>query len=261
MEKEKKVLEALTCPNCNGEVELDKNQEFGFCKYCGTKLQNTAIKKINAKVKIDKEDEIKKLYILARRAKDNDDAEKAEKYYSRILNEVPNDWEAQFFSTYFSCKQTTIANMGSSCIKLGKTLKSVFSLIKTSDLSEAEKIEAYKTIDYNALNYYLLISNNVLSKANTYIDTCDSTFVTNFLTEHFQGMTFLLLTLGDELNKVNNLFLIGRNGQHRYNNMDHSILTGLLAADEIISGNIDKEVIWKVNTEEEYAEEKKCANN
>ena len=65
----------------------------------------------------------------------------------------------------------------------------------------------------------------------------------------------------DELNKVNNLFLIGRNGQHRYNNMDHSILTGLLAADEIISGNIDKEVIWKVNTEEEYAEEKKCANN
>lgn len=56
MEKEKKVLEALTCPNCNGEVELDKNQEFGFCKYCGTKLQNTAIKKINAKVKIDKED-------------------------------------------------------------------------------------------------------------------------------------------------------------------------------------------------------------
>lgn len=203
MEKEKKVLEALTCPNCNGEVELDKNQEFGFCKYCGTKLQNTAIKKINAKVKIDTEDEIKKLYILARRAKDNDDAEKAEKYYSRILNEVPNDWEAQFFSTYFSCKQTTIANMGSSCMKLGKTLKSVFSLIKTSDLSETEKIEVYKIIDYNTLNYYLLILNNVLTKANTYIDTCDSTFVTNFLTEHFQGITFLLLTLGDELNKVN----------------------------------------------------------
>ena len=40
MEKEKKVLEALTCPNCNGEVELDKNQEFGFCKYCGTKYSS-----------------------------------------------------------------------------------------------------------------------------------------------------------------------------------------------------------------------------
>ncbi|UKI57307.1 MAG: hypothetical protein L6V81_08135 [Clostridium sp.] len=102
-----------------------KIKNLDFCKYCGTKLQNTAIKKINAKVKIDKEDEIKKLYILARRAKDNDDAEKAEKYYSTILNEVPNDWEAQFFSTYFACKQTTIANMGSSCIKLGKTLKKV----------------------------------------------------------------------------------------------------------------------------------------
>lgn len=203
MEKEKKVLEALTCPNCNGEVELDKNQEFGFCKYCGTKLQNTTIKKINAKIKIDTEDEIKKLYILARRARDNDDAEKAEKYYSRILNEVPNDWEAQFFSTYYFCEQTTIANMGSSCIKLGKNLKSIFNLIKTSDLSEKEKKEAYKTIDYNTLNYYLLISNNVISKANSYIDTSDTKFAKDFVKEHFQGMAFLLISLGDELKKVN----------------------------------------------------------
>ncbi len=53
-----------------------------------------------------------------------------------------------------------------------------------------------------------------------------------------------------------NLFLIGRNGMHRYNNMDHSILTGLLAADNIINGVKSKDNLWKINTEEKYCEEK-----
>ena len=60
----------------------------------------------------------------------------------------------------------------------------------------------------------------------------------------------------DYLNKFTNLFCIGRNGQHRYNNMDHSILTGFVAAD-IITGKIkDKTSLWEVNTEKEYHEEK-----
>lgn len=52
-----------------------------------------------------------------------------------------------------------------------------------------------------------------------------------------------------------NLFLIGRNGMHRYNNMDHSILSGLMAANNIISGRVDKNNLWEINTESEYAEE------
>ncbi len=58
------------------------------------------------------------------------------------------------------------------------------------------------------------------------------------------------------LNTIPNLYCIGRNGQHRYNNMDHSILTGLEAARAYISGN-GKEEIWKVNAENEYHEAKK----
>lgn len=54
-----------------------------------------------------------------------------------------------------------------------------------------------------------------------------------------------------------NLYCIGRNGQHRYNNMDHSMMTAFEAADNIISGRFDKENIWNVNTEQEYHEEKK----
>lgn len=49
-----------------------------------------------------------------------------------------------------------------------------------------------------------------------------------------------------------NLFCIGRNGQHRYNNMDHSMLTAKYAAEAIISGTDDKKSVWNVNTEQEY---------
>jgi len=53
-----------------------------------------------------------------------------------------------------------------------------------------------------------------------------------------------------------NLFLIGRNGMHRYNNQDHSMLTAMTAVDNIIAGISDKSNIWEVNTETEYHEEK-----
>ena len=58
------------------------------------------------------------------------------------------------------------------------------------------------------------------------------------------------------LNNYSNLFCIGRNGQHRYNNMDHSILTGFVAVDKIINNDTDKDDLWKVNTEKEYHESK-----
>lgn len=59
------------------------------------------------------------------------------------------------------------------------------------------------------------------------------------------------------LDKFDNLYCVGRNGQHRYNNMDHSMLTGIYAAKLIAEGNTDKTSVWNVNTEKEYHEEKK----
>lgn len=53
-----------------------------------------------------------------------------------------------------------------------------------------------------------------------------------------------------------NLFLIGRNGMHKYNNQDHSMLTAMTAVDNIIAGRRDKSNIWEVNTEQEYHEER-----
>ena len=51
-----------------------------------------------------------------------------------------------------------------------------------------------------------------------------------------------------------NLFLIGRNGMHKYNNQDHSMLTAMVAVDNILAGRTDKSNIWDINTEMDYHE-------
>ena len=56
------------------------------------------------------------------------------------------------------------------------------------------------------------------------------------------------------LDQFDNLFLVGRNGMHRYNNQDHSMLTAMTAVDNIIAGRKDKANIWELNTEKEYHE-------
>jgi protoporphyrinogen oxidase len=53
-----------------------------------------------------------------------------------------------------------------------------------------------------------------------------------------------------------NLFLVGRNGMHKYNNQDHSMLTAMTVVDGIVAGHVDKAALWGINTEQEYHEEK-----
>ena len=59
------------------------------------------------------------------------------------------------------------------------------------------------------------------------------------------------------LSSFENLYCVGRNGQHRYNNMDHSMATSFEAVDNILAGKTDKTNVWNVNTEQEYHEEAK----
>lgn len=58
----------------------------------------------------------------------------------------------------------------------------------------------------------------------------------------------------DYLLSFSNLLCVGRNGQHRYNNMDHSMITGIRAA-QCVNGQADAAILWDVNTDQEYHEE------
>lgn len=61
-------------------------------------------------------------------------------------------------------------------------------------------------------------------------------------------------TLVDYLKTIDNLYCVGRNGQHRYNNIDHSMCTSFETVKNIVSGTKNKDNIWNVNTEKEYHE-------
>jgi protoporphyrinogen oxidase len=63
-------------------------------------------------------------------------------------------------------------------------------------------------------------------------------------------------TVRQWLDTIENLYCIGRNGQHRYNNMDHSMLSAMEAVKAWLGGEKDKTAIWSVNSEESYHESK-----
>ena len=58
------------------------------------------------------------------------------------------------------------------------------------------------------------------------------------------------------LDSFGNLYCVGRNGQHHYNNQDHSMATSMEAVDNIRTGRTSKTNVWNVNTEKSYHEEK-----
>jgi protoporphyrinogen oxidase len=63
------------------------------------------------------------------------------------------------------------------------------------------------------------------------------------------------------LDGIGNLYLVGRNGMHRYNNQDHSMLTAKLAVEAILGGTVDKAAIWAVNIDDDYPEVAQRAND
>ena len=56
------------------------------------------------------------------------------------------------------------------------------------------------------------------------------------------------------LSELQNLYPLGRNGMHRYNNQDHSMLTAMAAVDGILSGTDVRETLWHINAEQDYHE-------
>ena len=181
------ALEALTCPNCNGDVELDKDQEFGFCKYCGTKVQNTNFKVVKGKVKIDKSKDADNYYIIARRALNDNDHETAEKYYDMILQIDPNSWEALFYKTYCNAMNCKIIQINSSIIKLNNCLDSVFKLMKES-VDEKELEDKISEIGNKANDLFLLLVHSYENHYNGIGDSIRANYNQEYINTHFSGL-------------------------------------------------------------------------
>lgn len=138
-------MKAMTCEMC-GSTNLVKQDGVYVCEHCGTKYSVEEAKKllveVSGTVKIDDTEELKKLYQVARTARDNQNNELASTYYSSILVKDPFSWEATFYSYVCSAYTKKKGEALSQITTLQNTVTTTANLICDSDMTEDEKYSA-----------------------------------------------------------------------------------------------------------------------
>ena len=152
-------MKKLVCEMCGGS-DLVKQDGVFICQNCGTKYSVEEARKmmvegtvsvegtvaVEGTVKVDKSEELKKLYTLARRAKESDNTDNAVRYYTQIEMQDPNSWEAYFYLIYFKARTTTIREIPDDCKNLSNCFPTVVKLILQSEENDSEKRNAMITI-------------------------------------------------------------------------------------------------------------------
>ena len=119
--------------------------------------------------------------------------------------------------------------------------------------TEGDELWNMKSEDFIAMAKSELAKIDIIDEENV-LDACHVKIQKAY--PAYYGSYYQLGQVIDFLNTIPNLFCLGRNGQHRYNNMDHSMMTAFETVANIKSGQTDKTNIWNVNTETEYHESK-----
>ena len=141
-------MKKLTCEMCGG-TDLVKQDGVYVCQWCGTKYSVEEAKKLvidgpvdvsGSTVKVDTSAELENLYQIARRARDDNNAENAAKYYDMILVKDPTSWEAAFYTVYFKAMGCKIAQIRSAAVSVSNCEDTVLALIR--DHVPEEKQEA-----------------------------------------------------------------------------------------------------------------------
>lgn len=127
-------MKRLACEMCGG-TDLIKQDGVFVCQNCGMKYSVEDAKKmmIEGSVKIDNSDRIKNYLELARAAKSEDDSMTAAKYYALLLEEIPNSWEAKFYSTYYAAMECKVKEAYKMCVKMEKLANPILTTIKTNE--------------------------------------------------------------------------------------------------------------------------------
>ena len=167
-------MNALICELC-GSNDIVKQGGYFVCQHCGTKYTVEEAKKILGTVKIDKTDDVKKLLVLARRAKKEKNDEKADKYYEMVIMEDPENWEAVFFQMCYSAQKCKISEIEQVVNRVANSYDKNIRRIK--DISdEAERSVALNTIVDDSISLVAVLQQNSLSyymkHSNVLIEHC-----------------------------------------------------------------------------------------
>lgn len=170
------ALVPAICTQCGAQIEVDDTHEAGICKHCGTAfITEKVINKYNITnnininsggntINITSADKSNEYITIARKSKDNGDAEKAEKFYTLSLEGQPDNWEANFYSTYYSVMQTKIGEIPVKATQMKNSLGVAIELLHSNNVEDEmvyikemqKKLYELSTALFNSYRSYFL---------------------------------------------------------------------------------------------------------
>lgn len=193
-------MKAMVCELC-GSNDFVKQDNYFVCQHCRTKYTLEDAKKLLGTVKIDTSEELDKLYTIARRAKDDDNAESAVKYYEQILAMDPMSWEATFYVVYFRATQSKIAQIQSAAISVTNSLGSVLTLIQKHVDTEKTQLEAVTEV----CDRVITLASILLRSAKEFFNGINSRIQGEYVLEYRDNLiavSNLDFVLGDLINST-----------------------------------------------------------
>lgn len=145
-------MRQLTCEMC-GSTDLVKDGGVFVCQNCGCKYSVEEAKKmmiegtveVQGTVKVDESEKIEKLRVLAKRAKEEENASEAKKYYDLVLIEDPDDWEANYYSSYYSLLDGRIIDLEDNLSSFGARAITALKMIIANPSFDSANIDSFFT--------------------------------------------------------------------------------------------------------------------
>lgn len=202
-------MKKLICEMC-GSPDLVKQDGKYVCQSCGTKYSVEEAKKMmiegvvdvtGSTVKVDQSDELKNLYELARRAKNDNNSENAQKYYDQVLIKDPSSWEANFYTVYFQSMNCKIGQIQSAAIRLSNCEDTVLRLIKDNISEPKEQRKAIDEMGAKLIDISLILHNAAVGHYNG-IDSSIRRNYTQELLDNCTAISGICYNFGDYVTKI-----------------------------------------------------------
>lgn len=184
-------MKQLTCEMCGG-TDLIKQDGVFVCQSCGMKYSVEEAKKMmiegtvdvsGSTIIVDQSGELKNLYELARRAKNDNNSENAQKYYEQILVKEPSSWEASFYTVYFQSMNCKIGQIYSAATRLCNCEDTVLQLIKDNVPDPQEQRKAVEEMGTRLIT----ISQLFFKTAKNRYDGIENSIKRNYNRETFNS--------------------------------------------------------------------------
>ncbi len=153
-------MNPLKCEMCTSN-DIIKENGYYVCQSCGTKYTVEEARKlfvegtvtVKGSVSIDRSQELKNLFVLARRARFADDAPGAVRYYEQILLKDPSCWEACLYSAYYRAQESAEEEPELAAKRLSKMDDIILSLIKEKVEASEDRADAVKEVRERTLEF------------------------------------------------------------------------------------------------------------